>query len=117
MMIGTVVNGKLTKMCIDKACEQASEVVAGPFLSQCRCSSLQLLASGVGKGEAGSAAAPPIFGAGEHCSPGSLSMWQTDGDDYLQVGHQHSFLSALFLINKTCRPLRRRWCCATFNTA
>jgi len=32
-------------------------------------------------GRAGSAAAPSIFGAGEHCSLGSLSMWQTVGDD------------------------------------
>jgi len=40
---------------------------------------------GVRTGGAGSAAAPPTFGAGEQCSPGSLSMWQTDGDYYLQV--------------------------------
>jgi len=30
---------------------------------------------------AGSAAAVPTFGTGEKCSPESLSMWQTDGDD------------------------------------
>ena len=33
----------------------------------------------------GSAVAPTTFGVGAQCSPGSLSMWQTVGDDYLQA--------------------------------
>jgi len=41
---------------------------------------------GVGTGGAGSAAAPPTFGAGDQCSPESLSTRQTDDDDdYLQA--------------------------------
>jgi len=38
-----------------------------------------------GQGGAGSAAAPPTFAVLEQCSPISLAMWQTDGDDYLLV--------------------------------
>ena len=41
--------------------------------------------TGVWTGGAGSAAAPPTFAVLEQCSPISLAMWQTDGDDYLLV--------------------------------
>ena len=39
----------------------------------------------IGTGEAGEAATSPTLGPLEQGSPGSLSMLQTDGDDYLQV--------------------------------
>ena len=42
-------------------------------------------ATGVRTGAAGSAAAPATFGAEKQWSRESLSMWQTDGDGYLQV--------------------------------
>jgi len=44
-----------------------------------------LNARGVGTGGAGSTAAPLTFEVGSSASPESLSMWQTDDDDYLQV--------------------------------
>jgi len=41
---------------------------------------------GVETGETGSATAPPqLLGALEQCSTVSLSMWQTDSDDYLHM--------------------------------
>jgi len=37
-----------------------------------------------------------------------------NGDDYVQVKSQHSFLSVLYLINKTCRILQLHTCYASF---
>ena len=61
-----------------------------------------------------SAAAPLTFGAEEQCSPDPCKFVDvTDWRWWLFAGgsHQHSFVSALYQINKTCRLLRRRWCC------
>ena len=46
---------------------------------------LYILFRGVGIGGSGSAAAPQTFWGGEAVFPGSWSMWQTVGGDYLQV--------------------------------
>ena len=68
-----------------------------------------------GTREAGSALLPQLLRRGKSTLTKSLSMWQTEGDHYLHSGsHQHSFISALYQISKTCRLSRHDWCCASF---